>query len=177
MTKMKQICLWNFANENEKYLFEVGEQLSISSRCACKDDKLRPQGFFSNEKLGLLPFRRRKTLIAVFSDGERLRISIQCKLYDLSDPVVIARRRKLRLGARKFSLMKGDDVLVSFSYWIPTTDKSGMGADIFEYAERITQDVQHKMQFLRILDTMHTGKLQEIIKEHKLEEIFGRLKS
>lgn len=152
---MSQVCLQDYDNRTKVYQIAVGTDFALSSLRACKDTSVRPQGFCSVRRLGLLC--RVKDLIAVFADGESLRLGVQGRVYDLSEDAVIARREKLFPGVRRFLLMRGERVLVSYVYW-NRPGRSPEGGDIFEYAERVTQTAEDKTGFLEILNAWHSGK-------------------
>jgi len=157
---MCEIILQDFADEKKLYMVAFDERWTLLSVSACKKGTLRAQGFCAFEKVGLL--RRSKVVIAVFCDGRAVWMSVYGKSYDLTSPTVTARRRNLYLGAREFKLKQGGTTLECFRYWNASTDPSGIGGDIFEYVERITQDMEHKAMFLKILNAMWRDGIKRV---------------
>ena len=92
-------------------------------------------------------------------------MGIDGMLYNLSDPVIVAHRRRRWFGATHFTLLENARVILNFHYWNGRTDRSGMGGEIFEYAERITKSVESRNEFLKILNGMYEGMLKRIWQE------------
>jgi hypothetical protein len=161
---MTQVCLEDFDDPEREYgrarkfLFDFESCLCVSSKRICKDVRVHPQGVFSVRKQGL--HHRISTQISVFSSGEALRLSINCRLYDISDPVVVAKRRKPFCGAREFVLLSGDKVIVSIRYWDTSAITGDM--DIFKYAEQVTRSVEAKREFLFLWNESAAGRLQNL---------------
>jgi hypothetical protein len=131
----------------------MGEQLCVTSKSISGATSVYAQGFFSDSKIGL--FRRKRAQIALFSTGDRLWISIQCKMYDASHPSISVGRRFLFLGgflpACEWSLRSEKEVLASFRYW-------SYPDDIFEYCERVTKSLESKKTFLHIWNENAAGR-------------------
>lgn len=151
---MNRICLEDFDAPDRCLLFDLDDSLRPLSRELCSGHNLRPQGFFSERKLGL--WRRIKTPVAVFSIGEALRMSILFKVFDISDPSVVAERKKLFVGVREFLLLKGGLPLFTVRYW--NTSWASDTGDIFEYCERVTRSPESKREFLLIWNQVASGQ-------------------
>ncbi len=154
---MKIICLQKFADEERSSLFEIRQESKIYTKDDYKHVSSCPQGFFSYERLGL--FRRVRTLITVFSDACKLFMGIGSDLFDLSDVNIVGKRSRVGFIAKKFELTRCEQILFSCLYWNGNTDHSGLGGEIFEYVERITKSKEQRIQFLKILNALHTGEL------------------
>lgn len=150
-----KIVLQDFADESKLQSFDLGGTLLPAGKCekACGN----PSGFFSLEKVGLL--NRRKALIAVFSDQTEIRLYISGSFFSLSDTSTIASLKRRWFGASRFTLSENGDSVLQFDYWSGRTDPSGMGGEIFEYAERITKNAKSRAEFLQILNALRAGNL------------------
>jgi hypothetical protein len=148
---MKPVCLEDFDDPNpnkpKRGVFDADNQLSPVRINDRNEAQPNSQGYYSIRKLGLL--RRCKARIAVYSTGQTLHLAIQNETFSISDPGVVAVRKRLFFGAREFQLLSGGNTLTSFSYW-NTPGKSDGGGDIFEYLERVTRSTESKMECLRI---------------------------
>ena len=153
---MKKICLQDWADEAKLYTFDFDGYLNSSSKMICKDPSVKSRGFCSIEQIGLV--NRKRVLITVFSDGQSVQMSFNDSLYCLSDPAIVGKRSQLYWGAKQFTLSKNGEILFSFSYWNGATDSAGIGGEIFEYVERITKNLEHKAEFLKILNAMFSGE-------------------
>ena len=144
---MTQVYLQDF-DTYDSYLLDTDGDLRPPLRLRRPKIDAKCQGFYSVRKLSLFP-PRVKDLIAVFSDGQFLRMIIKGQQYNLSESAITTKRKRLFLGVRAFFLMNGEQVLVSCVYW-NTCGTSPEGSDIFEYIERVTKDGESKAHFLRL---------------------------
>jgi len=160
---MFKIWLINMDDLDERCSFGLEENgLCVFPRTLCKDLAVNSQGFYSYRRTSLFP--NKSKLISVFTDGKSIRMGIQSKLYNLSDPLVIVRRKRVFVGAKEFILTRGDQVEISFRYWdLFEVEPSFDDGDIFDYAERVTKSPRSKLEFLEILNAMRAGVLEKIM--------------
>ena len=153
---MNNITLVDWGDAERLYFFDSGANICPSSKHPAEGATITPQGFYSEEILGI--FHRSKVAIAVFSDGHALRMSLNGKLYNLTNPEVACKLKRLCFFATKFSLIDQHGSDVTFHYWAANTDSGGIGGDIFEYAERITENSAKKAEFLELWNSVKAGQ-------------------
>jgi len=144
---MQTICLRDWVPPLQTYVFEFDGKRILTGR-RCEDNTLRPQGVFSNEMLGM--FWAPKSIVAIFSDGQSLQMSINDKLYNLCSANIIAVQRAWCFFAHEFILLDRGKIIFKLRYFSGRSDAAGMLGDIFEYAANITESVNSKVSFFKM---------------------------
>ena len=151
------LCLEDFVDSEKRYA--VDSDFIISQRPSAPpfrgEHQCKPQGYYSERTLGI--FKRRRCVVCVYMDGPSLKMALMGQVYDLSDEGVTARVRTIFPCARRFTLFRRDEIVLSFDYWFFEWKDYWPECDIFPFIERITQSPESKKRFLLIWNELAAG--------------------
>lgn len=142
----ERLCLENY-DAPENRIIVNGESLCANLVAATKSqERLKPSGYFQRRKIGL--WVRREIFVAVYTDGQIIRLSMLGQTHNLSDSNVSATVTTVAHFWRRFLLRYEQEQKLAFWYLFTETDDMWPERDIFQLVARITESEKSRMGYL-----------------------------
>jgi hypothetical protein len=153
-----KICLEDYEDSSQRCLIDGDSVLSQIRSVAFseRDPSCMPRGYYSERNIGL--FTRNKCAVCVYVENEVLKMVLLGNVYNLLEDGIRAESEVVFLFARRFTLFRGNNILLSFRYWFYESNDFWPERDIFLFIERITRSPVTKRRFLAILSEQASGR-------------------